>query len=283
MVKKLKVRVLVENSTSIRNIDLLGKHGLSLLLEAERKNGEKITILMDTGPSPDVMTHNLDILKLNLNTVNLIFLSHGHYDHTSGLIEVLKRIGRKIPIIAHPKIFNPKYTAKFRYVGLPFTKFDVEKTGGMFLLAKNSVKIAEDIITTGEIERTTEFEDVKGFITVEDDVFKDDLILDDQALIFNMEDKGLVVVSGCAHAGIINTVKHAQKVTGIKKVYGVLGGFHLEGTSQKRVDLTIEELAKFKPKIVGPCHCTGFKATNQIANSFKENFLPLQTGDLIEI
>lgn len=283
LIKKLRVRVLVENSTSIRNIDLLGKHGLGLFLEAEKENGEKIAILMDVGPSPDVITHNLDILKLNLDMVNLIFLSHGHYDHTGGLIEVLKRMNRKVPIIAHPKIFSPKYTAKFRYVGLPFTRSDVEKFGGMFLLAKNSVKIAEDIVTTGEIERVTEFEDVKGFITVEDGVFKDDFMPDDQALIFNMREKGLVVVSGCAHAGIVNTVKHAQKITGVNKIYGVLGGFHLEGASQKRIDLTIEELAKFKPKIVGPCHCTGFKAINQIANFFKENFVLVQTGDLIEI
>ena len=283
MIKKLRIRVVVENSTSIRNIELVGKHGLGLFIEAEKENGEKKVILMDVGPSPDVTTHNLNILKPDLSKVNLIFLSHGHYDHTGGLIEVLKKIGRSVPIIAHPKIFSPKYTANFRNVGIPFTRSEVEKAGGMFLLAKNPVKIDEDITATGEIERVTEFEDVKGFVTVENGIFKDDPMPDDQALIFNIKDKGLVVVSGCAHAGIINTVKYAQKITGVSKVYGVLGGFHLEGAPQKRVDATIEELVKLKPKVVGPCHCTGFKAINQIANTFKENFVLVQTGDLIEI
>jgi len=283
LVKKLTIRVVVENSTSIRNIKLLGKHGLCMFLEAETEK-EKTTILMDTGPSPDVTLHNIDKIGLDLSKVDLIFLSHGHYDHTGGLVEVLKKIGKKTPVIGHPAILNPKYVAKkFRPIGLPFKPSEIEAVGGELLLTKNPVKIAENIWSTGEIERITEFEKVKGFLTVENGILKEDLIPDDQALIVNVEGKGLVVISGCAHAGIINTVKYAQKITGNNKVYGVLGGFHLEGVPQERLKATIKELDNLKPKIVGPCHCTGFKAINQISNFFKENFVLLQTGDVVEI
>ncbi|RLI05553.1 MBL fold metallo-hydrolase [Candidatus Bathyarchaeota archaeon] len=281
MIKKLKVTVVVENSTSIRNPELLGKHGLCLFLEVEDETGET-TILMDTGPSPEVVLHNVNKLGLNLKKVNVVFLSHGHYDHTGGLIEVLKVIDRRTPIVVHPNVFSPKYTSKLRFVGLPFKLSEIENVGGRLILAKNPVKITENILTTGEIERKVEFEETKGFVTVENGIFKEDILMDDQALIVKVEGKGLIIFSGCAHAGIINTIKHAQKITGIEKVYGVLGGFHLENAPKERLDATIRELVKLKPKVVGPCHCTGLKAINQIANTLSEAFILFQTGDVVE-
>jgi 7,8-dihydropterin-6-yl-methyl-4-(beta-D-ribofuranosyl)aminobenzene 5'-phosphate synthase len=145
------------------------------------------------------------------------------------------------------------------------------------------VKIADGITTTGEVPRTTAFENVRGFWTVKDRSFVDDLMLDDQSLVIDVEDKGLIVVAGCAHSGIINTIKYAQKITGNSRVYAVLGGFHLISADAKRIQATVDELKKFDPEFVGPCHCTGKKATKKIAEAFGDRCRPLHTGDVIEL
>jgi len=278
LVKSVRLTCIVENLTGIPYIELLGKHGLSLLLEIEREH-DKLNLLMDTGPSPDVFSHNLDVLKLDIGKVETIVLSHGHYDHTGGLIAALKRIGKKnVPIIAHPESFNLKFAFRFRYIGIPFKPSEIEEAGGRLILAKNPVWITDDVVVTGEIERTTGFEDVKGFWTIKDGILKEDIVPDDQALILKLDNKGLLIISGCAHAGIVNTVKYAQKITGISKVYGVIGGFHLEGASKERLEQTLNEFKKFNPEVVAPCHCTGFEAMKLFAETFGKRFLLLKSG-----
>jgi len=150
------------------------------------------------------------------------------------------------------------------------------------LLARNSVTIAKDVITSGEIRRITLFEKVEGFWTVNGEKFKEDVMLDDQAIIINVKKKGLVVISGCAHSGIINTLKQAQRLTGIKEIYAVLGGFHLKDADEKWIRSTVNHLIKIGPKIVAPCHCTGPKAIDQIAKVFGDRCKIMGTGDAIE-
>lgn len=146
---------------------------------------------------------------------------------------------------------------KLRFIGATSTFSELKNYRGVPLLASNPVLIADDITTTGEIERVTSYEKVNGFLTVEQGQFISDSIMDDQALVINLEGKGLVVVTGCAHAGIINTVLHAQKIMETEKVYAVLGGFHLVNATMKRIRRTIKNLKKFNIKFLDPCHCTG--------------------------
>ncbi|MGP3666952.1 MAG: MBL fold metallo-hydrolase [Candidatus Bathyarchaeota archaeon] len=278
MIKNVKLTCIVENLTGIPYIEFLGKHGFSLFLEVDLEY-DKLFLLMDTGPSPDVFSHNLDILKLDMRKVEAIVLSHGHYDHTGGLVEALKRIGKKdIPVIAHPEAFNLKFASRFRYIGIPFKPIDVEEAGGRLILAKNPVWITDDVVVTGEVERVTGFEDVKGFWTVKDGMVKEDIVPDDQSLVLKLNDKGLLIISGCAHAGIVNTVKYAQKITGVSRIYGVVGGFHLEEASKERLEQTLNEFKKFNPEVVAPCHCTGFEATKLFAEIFGKKLLLLKSG-----
>lgn len=284
MVDKVKLTVLIEDSVDMDKPDLLAKHGLSFFVEAETGN-VKVSILMDVGPSPDVMLHNIDEMGIDLRKTDAILLSHGHYDHVGSLIETLKRIEKQVPVIAHPKIFNPKFKVKpsLKFIGASFKPSDVEASGGVFLYASNPVTIAEGITTSGEVERHAAFEKVEDFWMVDDGRFVEDALLDDQALIIHVKNKGLVVLVGCAHSGIINTIRHAQKVMRTDKVFAVLGGFHLAKADDKRTQATVNELAKLDLKFVGPCHCIGQKAVNRLLEAFGDRCHPLRTGDIVEL
>ena len=282
MVKEVKLAVLVEDTIGMDRPDLLAKHGVSFFVEAKTSDGE-VSIMMDTGPSP-ILLHNADKMGVDLRKIGVIMLSHAHYDHTGGLIEALKRIEKRVPVIAHPKIFDPKFKVKpsLTFIGSPFKLSDLETAGGVPVLATSPVKIAEGIMSSGEVERKMAFEKVEGFWTVDDGRFVEDTMPDDQALIINVEGKGLVVVAGCAHSGIINTVKHAQKITEMNRVYAVLGGFHLRDADDNRIQATVDELAKFDLEFIGPCHCTGSKAINQFVKAFGDHCRPLQTGNVVK-
>ena len=282
-VKNVQIAVLIENSNSSAKPTLKSKHGLSFYIQA-KIGDEKVTLLMDAGPSADALLHNVDALDVNLENVDVVALSHGHYDHTGGLIEALKQMKKRVPVIGHPTLFDPKLKLMphLRLIGAPFRSSDVESAGGVPILAADPVKIADGITTTGEVPRTTAFESVKGFWTVHNRSFVDDVMLDDQSLVIDVEGKGLVVVAGCAHSGIINTVKYAQKITGNSRDYAVLGGFHTISADAKRIQATVNELEKLDLGFVGPCHCTGKKAVKKISEVFGSRYRSVHTGDVIK-
>jgi 7,8-dihydropterin-6-yl-methyl-4-(beta-D-ribofuranosyl)aminobenzene 5'-phosphate synthase len=284
MVVNLKLRVVVENSASLADTQIWAQHGLCLFLTIDL-GSKRMKILVDTGTSPEVTLHNADALELDLNDIDHIFLSHGHYDHTGGMIGILKRLNRRVPILAHPAIFSPKLKAQpfLRFIGPPFGQAEAEYAGAVMLYSQSPVVLAPGIMITGEIERKETFETVEGFWTIKEGLYSQDLILDDQALIVNIDGKGLAVISGCAHAGIINTIKHAQKVTGVEDLYAVIGGFHLMGANEGRIASTVEALLRLDPEIVRPGHCTGAKAVCRLMLALGERCWPLAAGELIEL
>ena len=284
VVKNVELAVLVEDSANPAEPGLSAKHGLSFFMKAKTSDGE-LSLIMDTGPSPDVLLHNVDVMGINLQKTEVVMLSHGHYDHTGGLIEALKRMEKRVPVVAHPKIFDPKFKVKpsLKFIGASFKQSDVEAAGGMPLLVASPVKIAEGIMATGEVERKVAFERVEGFWTVDNERFVEDIMPDDQSLIINIEGKGLVVVAGCAHSGIVNTIRHAQKITETDRVYAVLGGFHLREADEKRIQATVNELMKLDVNFIGPCHCTGSKAVNQLTEAFGDRCRRLHTGDIVKL
>jgi 7,8-dihydropterin-6-yl-methyl-4-(beta-D-ribofuranosyl)aminobenzene 5'-phosphate synthase len=284
MVRRLKQQVVVEDTASRRDHRLFAQHGLCLYLEADL-GSEKMRLLMDTGASPDVTLHNLDLLGIDPADLDHIILSHGHYDHSGGLLGVLGRCEHRIPVLGHPKIFEPKLKTRpfLKYIGPPFSRQEAESKGAVMLLSSAPLPIAEGIVTTGQVERITDFENVEGYYTIKDGRYVQDDIPDDQSLIVDIEGKGLAIITGCAHAGVVNTILRAKALTGSDKIYAVLGGFHLLGAGGERIDRTAEELRSLDPYIVRPGHCTGGPAVSRLQEVLGDRCQPLCTGDLIEL
>ncbi len=254
---------------------LIAEHGLSLLVEVSK--GElKRKVLMDFGYTEEGVLRNLELLGVNLKSIDMLFLSHGHRDHYAALINVLKSIGRPIPVYVHPDAFNERlFTFPDGDTIGPWQlkPKDIEEAGGVVVASKNPIPLAPGLFTSGEVKRVTDFEKpMEVSKRVKDGLYEDDPILDDQALIVNLEGKGLVVIAGCAHAGIINTIRHAMEITGENKLYAVVGGFHLSGAEASILDKTLEELRKLSPELIMPMHCTGFQATLKIALAMPKVF-----------
>ncbi len=284
MLQDLRLKIVAENSDSVECSSLWAQHGLSIFLDLDL-GSMSTKMLLDTGASAEVMLHNASVLGIDLAGIDLICLSHGHYDHTGGLMGILQEMKRRVPVLAHPDIFAPKLKARpvLEDIGLPFTRVQAEAAGAVMLECRGPAALAPGLTTTGEISRIESFEIVEGFWTVRDGQYCPDIITDDQALVAVLPGRGLVVITGCAHSGIINTIRHAQKITGVDEIYAVIGGFHLMGASLKRIDATAEALLELNPELLRPGHCTGQKAICRLQQTLGERCCPLSVGDVINI
>jgi len=265
---KIQITTLSENTAGLGNF--LGEWGLSILVETEG-----LSLLLDCGQSISAV-HNADILGIDLSKIDKVILSHGHYDHTGGLRPLLRRVRKRIDIIAHPDIWAAKYSRRQgqadRYIGIPYRQDELESLGACFKLMTGPTRITDGIITSGEIPMVTDFEKIAPNLQVKGaGGFQPDQLLDDQALIIKTG-AGLVVILGCAHRGIINTLYHAQRLTGVKKIHMVLGGCHLINAPEERVRQTINALKELGVERLGVSHCTGLPAAGTMAQEFGKRF-----------
>lgn len=276
---KLRITTLSENYAD-RGY-LLAEYGLSIVVETDDVN-----ILFDTGASISA-SYNADVLGIDLSKIDKVVLSHGHYDHTGGLRQILGKMGKEVEIIAHPDIWAAKYSRsqgrKDRYNGIPFQRQELERLGANFNLTTKPVRITDSIMTTGEVPMVTDFEEIEPvFFVKQDSGWQPDKLLDDQALIINAE-PGLIVILGCAHRGPINTLYYAQQLTGVRSIHTVLGGSHLIHASEERIWLTIAALKELGVQRLGLCHCTGLPAIMLIAHEFEDKFFFNNAGTRLNI
>jgi 7,8-dihydropterin-6-yl-methyl-4-(beta-D-ribofuranosyl)aminobenzene 5'-phosphate synthase len=264
---------------------LIAEHGFSLLVSATT-SGRTRSVMFDAGLSTGGLAHNMAALQLSLKDVEAIVMSHGHFDHVGGLNGLLKDAGRRgMPMLLHPDFWlrrrvAPPNAAPFE---LPTPSRAAIEGAGFTVVddRQPSLLLGGALLITGEVDRTTEFE--RGFPVHQahrgGEWAPDPLILDDQALIANVRDRGLVVITGCGHSGIVNIVRHAQALTGETRVAAVIGGFHLNGPLfAHAVRPTVDALSAFAPSMIVPGHCTGFDAVQAIAAAMPQAFVQNSVG-----
>ena len=308
--EKVSLTVLVDNKADliVESSDvvdyftkepLLAEHGYSVLIRTEP---EGMNILWDAGVSKVALIENIRRMRLDVSVIEMIALSHGHFDHYAAMTEVLHEMNgppqpkewgtaiaeeelanwiaaRQIPIVAHPAAFRERWWKKDdgTLVGpeSPPPQEAWQAAGAKMIYSQSPYRLADGCWTTGFIPRRS-FEQSGRPTNMRyregPDFILDDME-DDQAIVMHVKEKGLVVLSGCAHSGIVNTVEHAREFTGIDRVYAILGGFHLATAEDDEIEKTIAYLKDIKPVHVVPSHCTGFRATSRIAQEISEAFI----------
>lgn len=269
---------------------LLAENGLSLLLTVTR--GEKThRLLFDCGVSPDGMVENMRRLSVDPTEVEAIVCSHGHFDHTAGLDGLIRRLGRtKLPVLIHPDFWSRRRVTLpgRRPAELPTTSRRALEEVGFTIVEERQPSFLFDssVLVTGEVDRTSGYE--PGFPIQE--AWRhgrwepDPLVLDDQAIVFEVRGKGLVVITGCGHAGIVNMTRYALALTGVERLYAVMGGFHLSGPLFEPIlPRVCADLAEMRPALVIPGHCTGWRAHHALARTFGAGYIPNCVGSRFEL
>jgi len=272
-------RILVLSENTAGGTGLLAEHGLSFWIEYGGRR-----ILFDTGQGM-VLLHNAARLGVPLDTVDAIVLSHGHYDHTGGLKDVLN-VANGPEIYAHPAAFAPKYacspSGSPRDIGIPNLDEQTVRAKSTLVLTDGPTDVFPGVRVTGPVPRTNEYEDTGGRFFRDAACSKPDTFPDDQALYLEAGD-GLVVVLGCAHAGVINTLKHIQQLTNGKPVHTLMGGMHLVSANPERLDRTVRDLRAFGIRRLLPAHCTGFPAMARLMHEFPAQYGQCHVGTVVEI
>lgn len=263
---------------------LTGEWGFSAFVETEDVN-----VLCDAGVGTGA-TSNADWLKVDLTKTDKLVLSHSHFDHTEGLPSVLRRIGKEIEVIAAPDLWDgQKFSVDGRvrpklFIGIPYTRPFLENWGAHFTLTREPVHLSKNVMTSGEIPLVTDFEKIgEDYLLVQtgDTLVKDDFI-DDRFLIVRTTE-GLVVVLGCGHRALINSLYHARNITGEKRIHAVIGGCHLVDASDDRIMKTISALKELDVQRVGVSHCTGLHAGAMMAHELGDRFFFNTAGTRVQV
>jgi len=269
---------------------LIAEHGFAALITVTA--GDRThRLLFDAGLSPDGLISNMRALGIDPGSIEAIVLSHGHFDHTAGLDGFIRAVGRtSLPVMIHPEFWSRRRlvipghdpvelptTSRFALEGAGFTVIEDRQPSFLF---------DGSVLITGEVDRTSGFE--PGFPpqqALRDGQWEPDpLVLDDQALIVNLRGKGLVVLTGCGHAGIVNITRYARGLTGVSQVHAVVGGFHLGGPLfEPLIPQVCAEFEQLSPAVIVPAHCTGWAAQRAFARRFPDAYIPNAVGTRLEL
>lgn len=273
---KIKATVLCENTAY--GMGPIAEHGWSVHIETN-----KGTFLFDTGGGK-ALINNANFFKKDLSQIDGIIISHHHSDHTGGLLNALSLTGPK-KVYTHPDLFKESYLTRSgspKYIGIPFCQKALESGGASFVFNKEYTEIAPGMYLTGEVPRLNDFElGDKDQVVLTSEGFKKDPLLDDQSLVMETE-KGLFIILGCSHAGIINILNYAIKKTGQSHIHTIIGGTHLGPVSDEQREKSIKALKEFDIERIGVSHCTGMKGSMRLAQEYGDKFFFCNVGTVIE-
>ena len=275
-----RVSILSENSVA-EPYGIIGEHGFSAFVETADSN-----FLFDTGQGK-VLMNNCFIMGKDLSSIKFLVLSHGHYDHTSGLPDVLMKKS-PLDVYCHPDVFSERYwvqqgKANAKFVGIPFRREYLESLGANFRFVREFVELDKGVYLTGEVPRNipTEFGDHMEIVDENGRHIKDPL-LDDFTIAIDTK-KGLLILLGCAHAGLVNILQHIIEKTGKDRIFGVIGGTHLGFSTKGQIEEAVEILEQYQIQKIGASHCTGLHVTAGLSNHFKDRFFFASAGSVFEI
>ncbi|MFX1606865.1 MAG: MBL fold metallo-hydrolase [Promethearchaeota archaeon] len=286
---EVEVQVLVDNNAG--DMRLLAEHGFSALVKARFDDSSEFKFLYDTGGGTPALDYNLKVLEKDLSSVQMIILSHGHYDHSAGVLKLIKMTGTPFPVLCHPdallhKIFTSD-DGKRHEVGIHRFYDESELTSSTEVITtKEPHKVADGIMTTGVVPRSNDFEILTGILekikTVHEGKEVPDRIEDDLSVIFHMKDDSVVILTGCCHSGIVNTTEQAINLTGSTSKIGIIGGLHLHDASNRRLTKTVESLKNYSFTTLAPCHCTGLRGRAALMHAFGESFKDIGSGSTLK-
>lgn len=276
-----KITVAIDNSVPIgARAPFLAEHGLSMLLET---GGERL--LLDTGQSAAIL-HNLGLLGVAPSSLDLIAISHGHYDHTGGLYSLLQHAAKAMPVYIHPDAFQARFSVGHghrKFVGIPYPQDLLSALGAAWQWVREPLELRPGVWLSGPVPRTTDFETGDARLVVAGAATScdcQDELRDDMAF-FVASEQGLVVISGCTHSGLVNMVRHGMQVTGCSRLHGWIGGTHLGPVGKPQQEETIAALQGFAPDFVAANHCTGFAMMARLQQVFGERFIAAGVGTVI--
>ena len=277
----MKLTVAIDNNVPISSKpSLLGEHGLAFLLDTEKEK-----YLFDAGQTGAVV-HNLGLMGISPKILTALIISHGHYDHTGGLEAVIGQAAKRLPVYAHKDVFIKRYSLSKgtrRFVGIPFREEHLIGIGADFHYTVTPIQLTDSLWISGAVPRREEYElGDKHLVQCSEceEVFPD-AVSDDMGLYY-VSAKGLVVISGCAHSGMINMIRYGMELTGVNRLHAVIGGTHLGPVSSEQQEKTLQELQKLNPDLVASSHCTGFAMMARLQQTFGEKFVPAFVGTKFE-
>lgn len=290
---EVEIRVLADGN--VRAGRVIGEAGFAALVKVRYDDSSEFQFLFDTAGGTLALEHNVKLMKemldRDLSSIEMIILSHGHWDHVAGVLKVIYMIEKQVPVICHPdallhKIFTEE-SGKKHEIGIHeyFNESELE-TKTEVIVTKEPYEVADGIMTTGVIPRTNDFEKLTGNLqkitTLKDEKETPDLIEDDLSVIFQLKDGSVVVLAGCCHSGVVNTVEHVVNLTGSSSVVGIVGGLHLHDASKERLTKTIEHLGQYPLTTIAACHCTGLKGRAALMYGFEDSFKDVGAGSMIK-
>ena len=291
----VEVEIRILSDGNVENWRVLGEAGFTALVKVTYDDTSEFQFLFDTGGGTPALEHNVgvmkDTLKRDLSPIEMIVLSHGHWDHTAGVLKVMAMTKKRVPVLCHPdallhKIFTSD-DGKRHEIGIHeyYTKSELESRTEV-IATTEPYAIADGIMTTGVVPRTNAFEKLTGrlqkIMIIRDGEEIPDLIEDDLSVVFHLKDDSVAVLTGCCHSGIVNTISHATKVTGSSSVVGIIGGFHLHDASKERLTSTVEHLGHYPLSTIAPCHCTGLRGRSALMNAFEGPFKDIGVGSVVK-